>query len=160
MVLYDSLHGNTEKIARAIGDGLSGGTAETGSVEVLAVGAVQPEQLPECDLLIVGGPTHGSRPSAPMYAFLKRIAPDALTGVRVAAFDTRTDMNRLQGPVRLVGKVFDRFGYAAPKILTALEANGGIRVKPPEGFIVLGTEGPLLEGELARAMAWGSQINT
>jgi hypothetical protein len=29
---------------------------------------------------------------------------------------------------------------------------------PPEGFIVTGTEGPLREGELARAREWGARL--
>jgi hypothetical protein len=31
-------------------------------------------------------------------------------------------------------------------------------VKPPEGFIVKGTEGPLEAGELERAKEWAGQI--
>ena len=37
--------------------------------------------------------------------------------------------------------------------------NGGYRLAaPPEGFIVTGTEGPLREGELARAREWGAGL--
>lgn len=52
-------------------------------------------------------------------------------------------MDTLNGAMRLFGKFLDRLGYAAPKISASLEAKGGQVVKPPEGFIVKGTEGPL-----------------
>ena len=58
----------------------------------------------------------------------------------------------------MFGKILDRFGYAAPKIASSLVKAGGQVVTPPEGFIVKGTEGPLEEGELERATAWGRQI--
>ena len=77
---------------------------------------------------------------------------------KVAAFDTRTDMDTLNGAMRWFGKFLNRLGYAAPKISSSLEAKGGQMVMPPEGFIVKGTEGPLEDGELERAKAWGRQI--
>ena len=39
-----------------------------------------------------------------------------------------------------------------------LQKKGGELVLPPEGFYVGGTEGPLLDGELERAGAWGKRI--
>ena len=35
---------------------------------------------------------------------------------------------------------------------------GGPVINPAEGFIVLNKEGPLQDGELARATAWARQI--
>jgi flavodoxin len=158
LLLYDSRYGNTEKIAYAIGDGLAEGVGASGSVRALPVGEAHAGQLAGCDLLIVGAPTHGSHPSPAMKEFLDRVPDRALAGVRVAAFDTRTDMDTLNGAMRLFGKFLDRLGYAAPKISSSREAKGGQVVRPPEGFIVKGTEGPLEDGELERAEAWGRQI--
>ena len=53
LVVYDSVYGNTEQIARAIGEGL--GAEE--SVPVVRVADVNPEQLRNLDLLVVGSPT-------------------------------------------------------------------------------------------------------
>jgi flavodoxin len=158
LVIYDSLYGNTEKVAFAIGDGLGGGLGASGSVQVLPVGQAHVDQLAGWDLLIVGGPTHGSHPSPPMREFLDHIPEGALSGVQAAAFDTRTDMDTLNGAMRWFGKFLDRLGYAAPKISASLQAKGGQVVRQPEGFIVKGTEGPLEEGELERATGWGRQI--
>jgi flavodoxin len=158
LVIYDSLYGNTEKVAYAIGDGLAEGLGASGSVQVLPVGEAHAGQLAGWDLLAVGGPTHGSHPSPPMREFLDRVPDKALAGVRVAAFDTRTNMNTLTGAMRLFGRFLDRLGYAAPKISTDLATKGGQVILPPEGFIVEDKEGPLRAGELERAASWGRQI--
>jgi flavodoxin len=158
LIIYDSRHGNTEKIACAIGDGLAEGLGASGSVRVLPVGEVHADQLAGWDLVIVGAPTHGSHPSPAMKEILDRVPDKTLAGVRVAAFDTRTDMATLNGALRWFGKFLDRLGYAAPKISSSLETKGGQVVMPPEGFIVEDKEGPLRAGELERAEAWGRQI--
>ena len=60
------------------------------------------------------------------------------------------------GDAPIVGSPTQRtiFGYAAPEIARSLERNGGTLLAPPEGFVVLGMEGPLKEGELERAAGW------
>ncbi len=158
LVIYDSLYGNTAQIAHAVAAGLSDALGTTGSVDVVRVGEAHPDRLAGLDLLLVGGPTHGSRPSPAMHEFLKRIPKGGLAGVMFATFDTRTDMDKLTGASRVFGKIFDRFGYAAPKIASNLANAGGKIVAPPEGFIVKGTEGPLEEGEVDRARAWATRI--
>jgi flavodoxin I len=138
LVVYDSTYGNTEKIAQAIGEAIGG--------QVLRVGEVNPADLKGFDLLIVGSPTHGGRPTPEVQDLLKALGP-ALKGVNVAAFDTRH-----------VSKWTLLFGYAAPRIARTLKRNGGKLLVPPEGFLVLGTEGPLKEGELERAAGWAKGI--
>ncbi len=141
LVIYDSVYGNTEKIAKAIGDAI------TGEVEVLRVGDVNSSELKTFDLLIVGCPTHGGRPTQPMQDFLKEVPEPALKGTNLAAFDTRL-------PKRWVGI----FGYAAGRIAGSLKRKGGTLIGSPEGFFVEGTEGPLKEGELERAADWAKEI--
>lgn len=148
LVVYDSIHGNTEKVARAIGEALG--------AETVKADAVRPEQLAGLDLLVVGAPTHGGRPSPNAAAFLKGLAGGSLSGVRVAAFDTRTPPEVLKsGFLRLLVRVL---GWAGKRIAKSLTAAGGQLVAEPEGFIVLDREGPLKEGELERAVAWGRKL--
>ena len=80
LVIYDSLHRDTEKIARAIGGSLSGAVEAFDSVEVVKVGDVQPDQLAGMNLSLVGGPIHGSRPSPAMHEFLSHIPKDGPGG--------------------------------------------------------------------------------
>ena len=137
MIVHDSLHGNTERIARAIG------SAIPGEVEVRRVSEVSSAQLKPFDLLIVGSPTQGGRATPAIRDFIDGVPSPALKGASVAAFDTRI-------PARWVAI----FGYAAGWIAGELKKKGGTLVAPPEGFFVKGTEGPLKEGEVERAGAW------
>ncbi len=148
LVIYDSEFGNTEKIARAMGAALE--------CEVCRVTEVTQEQLAGLDALIVGSPTQAFQPLKPVKAFLKIIPKGALQGVRVAAFDTRVDVEEVNSRV-LTGFV-KAFGYAADPIGARLVKRGGTQAMPPEGFFVEGKEGPLREGELERAAAWARQL--
>jgi flavodoxin I len=73
----------------------------------------------------------------------------------VTAFDTRLSAREKNPALRLLLKTV---GYAAGRIADSLAAKGGKLAAPPEGFIVEGREGPLREGELERAAAWGKTI--
>ena len=137
LVVYDSTYGNTEKIAQAIGEAIA--------AQVLRVGQVSPSDLKGFDLVIVGSPTHGGRPTPEIQGLLKALL--ALEGVKAAAFDTRH-----------VSKWTLLFGYAAPRIARGLKRNGATLIVPPEGFFVLGTKGPLKEGEIERAAGWAKGI--
>ena len=148
LIVYDSIFGNTEKIALAISNSLS----SKGSVETYRVSAIKLEQLIGLDLLIVGSPTRAFRPTKAITNFLKKISSNGLKGVKVAAFDTRispTDVNS-----RFLNILVKLFGYAAKPIADKLERKGGELIISPEGFFVKGTEGPLKDGELERAVDW------
>jgi hypothetical protein len=56
-VVYESLFGNTRKVAQAISDGVRGAYPDA-HVECVAVGRASAELISSTDLLIVGGPTH------------------------------------------------------------------------------------------------------
>lgn len=153
LVIYDSQFGNTGKIAQAIGSAL--GSEE--EVEVLRVADVQPERLSGIGLLIVGSPTQRFRPTMATTAFLKGIPEDGLEGISIATFDTRFTIEEIEKS-RVLPFFVRMFGYAAKPIADSLEGKGGERVMPPEGFYVVGIEGPLMEGELERAAEWAKQI--
>jgi flavodoxin len=153
MVVYDSVFGNTEKIAQAIGHAL--GSPE--DVETVQVGNVKPEQLAGLTSLIVGSPTRKFSPTAAITSFLKSIPKDGLKGIKVAAFDTRFTVSAIE-KVRILTFFVKIFGYAAKPIADRLEKKGAELAVPPEGFYVSDTEGPLLEGELERAADWAKQI--
>jgi flavodoxin I len=148
-VIYDSTYGNTEKIAQAIGNGL------TGEVKVQRIGEADPTELATCNLLIVGSPVHGGRATPELDAFIKQIPTTTLEGVSVAAFDTRFEAEEQGAGLRILMSVIR---YAAPRIAKALEKKGGILVAEPEGFIVENKEGPLKQGELERATKWATQL--
>ena len=152
LVVYDSVFGNTEEIARAIGNGL-GGAEDVG---IVRAGDVRPEQLKGLKLLVVGSPTRGFRPTGAVKQVISSIPRGGLEGVKVAAFDTGIAASDIESSafhffVRI-------FGYAAKPISDRLRKKGGELIIAPEGFFVKGVEGPLKEGELERAADWARKI--
>jgi flavodoxin len=141
LVIYDSVYGNTEKIARAIGEAIAG------EVKVLRTAEVNLSELESIDLLIIGAPTQGGRPTKIMQDFLNQL-PQSIKGIRVAAFDTRLT-------TRWVGI----FGYAAGRIASNLKEKGGNLIAPPEPFFVAGKTPSLKDGELERAAKWAKDIS-
>ncbi|WP_406831039.1 flavodoxin domain-containing protein [Pedococcus sp. KACC 23699] len=158
-VVYESMFGNTREVASAVAEGLGG----AGPVELHEVSAAGPLP-PDLDLLVVGAPTHAfglSRPSSRDDASSKSGHPveSALMGVRewlesiepgrtgtaFATFDTRVSHPRVPGS-------------AAKKAAKRLRKLGLTQAVPPESFWVHGLEGPLDEGELERAGAWGRAL--
>ncbi|MFZ5916503.1 MAG: flavodoxin family protein [Chloroflexota bacterium] len=139
LVVYDSVYGNTERIARAIGEAIPG------EVQVLRVGQVKAGDLETTDLLIVGSPTHGALPTEAVQGLLERIGPPAREGARAATFDTR-----------LTWKFLERWGgFAASKMADALKEKGWTLAGEPGGFFVRGLKkGPLKRGEAERAAVW------
>lgn len=148
LVVYDSVFGNTEQIALAIGNAL--GSKE--SVETLRVSDVKLGHLKGLELLLVGSPTRAFRPTKPITDLLNSIPSNGLRGVKVAAFDTRISTADVRS--RFLSMMVRLFGYAAKPIADKLEKKGGSLIAPPEGFFVRDTEGPLKDGELERAAAW------
>ena len=141
LIVFDSIFGNTAEIAKAIGAAIS--------TDVLfrRTDEVNPADLEAMDLLIVGAPTYGGKPTPAMRSFLDTIPESAVQGIHVAAFDTR-----------LATKLLRIIGYAAGDIAEILKSKGGNLIIAPEGFIVKGKKGPLKEGETEHAANWGKEL--
>jgi len=152
LIVYDSVFGNTEKIAKAIGDSL----ADLQSTEVVKVSEAKLEQLQGTGLLIVGSPTRAFKPTKAIVDFLIQIPSNGLKGINVAAFDTRVNTEDVNS--RILNGFVRIFGYAAKPIADKMQKKGGNLVLPPEGFFVKDNEGPLKDGELERAAKWAITV--
>jgi hypothetical protein len=157
LVVYESIWGNTAAVARAIAEGIGEGT------RVLSTAEATPEMLTGIDLLVVGSPLLGfSVPSGPM-----------LDGIRTnpahAGHDTDVSQPPMAewlktvpaGTARLATfetRIWWSPGSAARGIAKALAPLGYRPVDKGERFLVGGTYGPLKEGELERARAWGAAL--
>jgi flavodoxin len=153
LMVYDSLYGNTEKIAQVIAKVLK----QQREVEVIRVGDMKPEKLRGIELLIIGSPTQQFRPTTAIKVFLQNIPKNGLKGVKVAVFDTRLTLTEIEKspPLPFFVKIF---GYAAERMVKILQAKDGELVLPGAGFFVMGTKGPLMEGEQERAENWARTI--
>jgi flavodoxin len=140
VVVYDSLFGNTERIAQAIADTLRA----FGQVQAVRVEPAQPVELQGLDMLIMGCPTQGFKATPAMQSFLEKVLSASLSGLAVACFDTR-----VRGP----------FGSAARVMARKLQMMGVSLLLPPESFFVKGMQGPLRSGEVERAARWALGIH-
>jgi hypothetical protein len=163
LVVYESMFGNTRKVAEAIATALR----EDHEVAVSRAGTA-PTTFPEVDLVIVGAPTHAhglprpsSRRGVPTYVTRSRGAlhaePEAEgPGVRewlahlsngsafAAAFDTR-----LRLPALFVGK--------PSKVMARRLRRRGLTVLEKQSFFVDG-QNHLLAGEESRARSWADEV--
>lgn len=157
VVVYESLWGSTAAVARAIAEGIGNGT------QALDTDAATADVLVGVDLVVVGAPIHGfqlptegGRTNLGMQEAKAPSPPDVshptlrtwLEGMpkgsgRAAAFETGfrwSPGSATRGALKRLGKS----GYQC--------AHRG------ERFLVAGTYGPMRDGELERARAWGERL--
>jgi flavodoxin len=142
LVIYDSVFGNTEKIAAAMADA-------TGA-RAVKISDATPDDIKDMTLLIVGSPTRAFHPTPAVTKWLKALP--RLGNVRIAAFDTRIDKNDVNN--KFLNFMMRLFGYAAEPIHKALVKKGGAPAADPAWFFVTDSEGSLRDGELERAAQW------
>jgi hypothetical protein len=160
LVIYESMFGDNQQVARAIAAGLA---AAGVAAEAIEVGVAPTVIDPDVDLLVVGSPNHAwslPRPNTRQDAAAKADGPlvsqgigvrewlssaTLPTGLRTVAYDTRGSH-----PKAVVA-----MDHASTSIEKGLAKRGGTRLVPAEHFRVADMKGPLEPGEPERAHAWG-----
>jgi menaquinone-dependent protoporphyrinogen IX oxidase len=157
IVVYESHWGNTAAVARAIAEGIGP------EARALSTAEATGEVIAGADLIVAGAPLLGF--NLPTEMMLKGMAANASKdptppdlshpsmrawiealpkgNARAAAFETR---------------IWWSPGSAAKAILGKLEALGYRPIAKPQRFIVQGKYGPLRQGELEKAKAWGAEL--
>jgi hypothetical protein len=157
LVVYESVFGNTEAIARAVAEGMA---------TVLDVTVADARTFPpagDVEILVAGAPTHafslsrrstradaakqhGARPGTVETGLRDYLdCLPRLTGVWAATFDTKIAKPMLPGS-------------AARKAYRRLQNLGCRMLAGAESFHVVGTTGPLSDGERERARHWGALL--
>jgi hypothetical protein len=156
IVVYESVWGNTAAIARALAEGIGGETRAYATDEVPA------ERLQRADLIVAGSPVFAfSLPNESMRTRILETETDGpppdlshpslrswLDGLPMghglgAAFETRIWWSP-RGATGTIEKKLARVGYQ--------------RLLKAEKFVVRDKCGPLRDGELDRARAWGTGL--
>lgn len=163
LVAYESMFGNTERVAGAVAAGLRLEGVDTALLDVS--GADRPD-LTDVDLLVVGAPTHtfslsrpttrsdavrqGGRDAAVDVGLREWLGtlPDGGPHLLAAAFDTR------------MTKVHYLPASASRGAARTLVDHGHRMVSRPMGFLVHDVAGPLESSEIDRAIAWSRQVAT
>lgn len=148
LIVYDSIFGNTGRVAKAMADELG----RTHQVKLANVQEARSLDLTGIELLLVGSPTRGFRPTPEIQEFASRHDLPKTAAV----FDTRLDLETVQPtPLRWV---IQAGGYAAERLQAELAEQGCTIVGEPGSFVVMAQEGPLRENELERAATWARAI--
>ena len=162
IVVFESMWGNTRTVGEAIAEGLR----ITGPVIVGTVDQIAVDLAATAELLVAGGPTHSygiARATA-----RRKLASSKLAGKYGPVLPGRTSLRewleRLP-PGRGSAAAFDT-RYDRPRWLTGsasrpiarLLAGKGYAVVGTGSFLVSATGGPLRDGELDRAVAWGRDL--
>ncbi len=153
LIVYDTVYGNTEQVARAIATALM----PAHSARLIKAEEIARLDAASIDLLIVGGPTHRHRISPHIAAVLKATPRGTLKGIKVATFDTRYRMAAWLS------------GSAASGIARHLRKLGGSLQVPPESFFIERDVPPqgekrrhnleqLEAGQIERATRWAMEI--
>jgi hypothetical protein len=166
LIVYESMYGNTQAVADAVAAGLVPGAA----VEIRPVHAAGTPPA-DLDLLVVVGPTHMDGLATAMSRSMAasaakedagKLAPggteqpglrewlrdlDAPHGARAVAYDTRGDARAAVT------------GSASRGSARRLRRRG-LDVVDRNSFLVADAEGPLEDGELDRARAWGEALRS
>jgi hypothetical protein len=160
LVVYESMFGNTKRVAEAIGRGL----AARLPVDVIEVGEAPETIRDDVELVVVGGPTHEfglsspkTRRAAEAQSVSGVISPDK--GVRewVACLHPHAD--------HLVVATFDTHidkawfpGSASRRLEKMLRSMGLRSLAAPTSFFVHDSSGPLVGGEVERAELLGRRL--
>jgi len=140
LVIYDSNFGNTKIIAEELARNI------VGVSKAVSVGQFKDSDLDNLDLLIVGSPINGWRPTESILKMLNSIKGKIQKGLMFTTFDTRI-------------KVFYH-GDAKDKLANMLKASGAKLMSESQAFYVIGKDGPLVDGELERAANWAKSIKS
>ncbi len=161
LVAFESMFGNTERVARAVAAGLR---LEGIDTEVVNVSQPEAVDLARIDLLVVGAPTHGFSLSRPVtrHDAVRQGGREDAEGVGVREWlRTVHDSDR-----RLLVATFDtrmtRVRYlpacASRRAARELTEHGHTMVSVPMGFLLKDVSGPLESREIDRAIAWSRRV--
>jgi hypothetical protein len=162
-IVVESCFGNTLSVAQAVARGIDAATA-AGTARLLAAGDAAPVIPEGTALLLVGSPTHAlgvptakSRAQAAKQAVAPTATQPEPTGVRewIAAAEARGDLSVITFDTTTGSRWAGSAAKAAAKLLAG---RGWKRAERGPSFTVSGMGGPLADGELDRARAWGRDL--
>jgi flavorubredoxin len=158
IVVYESLWGNTAAIAKAIAEGIGP------EARVLSTAEATAAVTADADLIVAGAPLHAFRLSTDKIR-------DTLATKKDAKAPAPPDLSHpsmrswLAALPNGKGKAVafeTRFkwspGGAAGSIMKGLKRAGYSKAAKPQKFLVTGIYGPLKNGEVERAKAWGGEL--
>lgn len=146
LIVYDSKYGNTERVAKLIGEGIS--SNEKNEVIIKIVKDVNLKNEESHDLLLIGSPNHFGRHVGSIKKFINKLPKSQLKVNAYAVFDTyiTTDFEKA------VKKMEEQVSEVMPDLI---RASPGLSIKV-EGA---GTsKGPITNEDLPKCKEFGIKL--
>jgi menaquinone-dependent protoporphyrinogen IX oxidase len=149
VVIYDTSHGNTKKIAETIAETLKESGIET---DLFHVKEAKKLSIKDYDFLVLGSPTKFGTMSFAIRGFLGNVKSEEWTSKPFTAFDTENPENIEQARAQ------KKEWSAAEKISEKLKEKKMNQLMPVLKAAVLGQKGPLVEGESERTKDYARDL--
>ncbi|MFW9806339.1 MAG: flavodoxin family protein [Candidatus Thorarchaeota archaeon] len=142
IIIYESLYGNTKKIAESICEGIN--SVEGVDCLIKKTGEIHTDDLCDYDAILFGCPNHNQEPALNIVKFIDRASIVHLKAKIGAAFDTYTGGNK---------------DVAVAKLEIIIQAKlPGISLEGRISAKVTGRKGPLADDEESRAQEFGEEF--
>lgn len=151
LVIYDTSHGNTKKIAETIAESLKASEIE---IDLFNIKEIKKLNANDYNFLVLGSPTKFGTMSFAIKFFLGKVKSNEWENKPFSAFDTENPENVEKS--RLEKKEWS----AAEKIAIKLKEKNMRQLLPVHKALVLGLKGPLVEGEIDRAKSYAKELAT
>ena len=143
LIVYDTKHGNTKKVAELIGEGYK--TIAGNDVVIESVKEINPQASEKYDLVVIGSPNHVGSHTKKIKKFIKGLPDSAIEGTSFAAFDT------------YMGKDFEKAVKKIEKQISEImpnlnKASSGLSIR------VGGMKGPIVDEDLAKCKEFGIKL--
>jgi menaquinone-dependent protoporphyrinogen IX oxidase len=149
IVVYDTSHGNTKKIAETMVETLKESGLET---DLFHVKDAKKLSAKEYDFLVLGSPTKFGTMSFAVKGFLGKVKSEEWMNKPFTAFDTENPENIEQARAQ------NKEWSAAEKIAEKLKEKKMNQLTPVLKAAVLGWKGPLVEGEINRTKDYAREL--
>jgi len=149
LIVYDTSHGNTKKIAETIKETLEGSGI---AIDLFHVKDLKKLSGKDYDFFVLGSPTKFGTMSFAVKFFLGKVKSEEWMNKPFAAFDTENPENVEQSRIQ------NKEWSAAEKIAEKLREKKMNQLLPVLKALVLGQKGPLVEGEVERTKEYARHL--
>ncbi|MHA2037772.1 MAG: flavodoxin family protein [Promethearchaeota archaeon] len=143
IIIYDTKHGNTKKVAELIGEGLK--SVEENTITYLNVEEFDPNKEENYDLILIGTPNHYGKPTKPIKKFIEDLPNSSLKVNSFSVFDTYM----FKDYEKTVKKMEKKINELMPSLDNA---SPGLSIR------VAKTKGPILDEELPKCKDFGIKL--
>ncbi len=143
LIVYDTLHGNTKKVAELIGEGLK--SIEGNIVSIENVKEIDVGRDETFDAILIGSPNHAASHTKTVKQFIEKLPNASLKGNSFAVFDTYMGKDF----EKATGKMEEQITQVMPNMK---KLSSGLSIK------VGGMEGPIVDEDLPKCKEFGIKL--